>query len=334
MSRIDLSRRDLLTLGGQAAALSLLPGIARAETPASPVLDKLTFAGPPAPPTIYLAHLTNQPAMKAHAKATHFTQWRSPDMLISQIANNQIQVSATPSNVAAVLYNKGIRIKLMDITTWGILHLVTRRKDIKSLADIKGKELVLFFRGGMPDIVTRYLAGKLGVDLAKDVRINYATDPLLALKMFMGGKTETAILPEPAATAAVLQSRMIGKPVSRLSLQDTWTEVTGRKRIPQAGTMIAADIAEDNPALLKDVKTGIAASLNWMNTKPDEAAKLGATAFGLKAPIIRKAMENVHMQYVPADEARADLEFFYKALMELSPKLVGGKLPDDKFYLS
>jgi NitT/TauT family transport system substrate-binding protein len=35
---------------------------------------------------------------------------------------------------------------------------------------------------------------------------------------------------------------------------------------------------------------------------------------------------------VPAAEARAELEFFFTRLSELSPEVIGGALPDDSFY--
>ena len=35
---------------------------------------------------------------------------------------------------------------------------------------------------------------------------------------------------------------------------------------------------------------------------------------------------------VVGKEARPELEFFYRQLLEMQPGLVGGKLPDDGFY--
>lgn len=330
----SFSRRDFLSIGGGAAAMSILPGLSLLDAAAKEaVLKQLIFSGPPAPPSIYLAHLAQQEGMKAHAEATHFLQWRSPDMLISQVLNGQTHVSATPSNVAAMLYNKGAKIKLLDITTWGVLHLLTRRNDIKKFTDLKGKNLQLFFRGGMPDITIQYLAIKLGLKPGTDIKMSYSSNPLQLMKLFMLGKIDTVILPEPAVTAAKLGSKMAGMPIHSIDIQKVWEEVTGRSRIPQAGTLIHTDLIDKNPELVSMIKVGIKNSVNWMNEKPAEAAKLGSEQFGLPAQIITKAMKNVKMEYVSAVDAREELEFFYTALMELSPKLVGGKLPDDGFYL-
>lgn len=332
MSRF--SRRDFLSIGGGAAMMSVLPGVCLLDAAAKGKARKeLVFSGPPAPPSIYLAHLAQQAEMKAHAQSTRFLQWRSPDMLISQVLNGQSHVAATPSNVAAMLYNKGAKIKLLDITTWGVLHLLTRRNDIKKFTDLKGKDLQLFFRGGMPDITVQYLALKLGLKPGVDIKMNYSSNPLQLMKMFMLGRVETVILPEPAVTAAKMGSRMAGMPLHSIDIQSVWKQVTGRSHTPQAGTLVHTDLIDTNPELVTAIKAGIESSVNWMNDKPEEAAQLGSEQFGLPVKIISIAMKNVKMERVSAAKSREELEFFFKALMELSPKLVGGQLPDDGFYL-
>lgn len=326
-----------MTMHSRRTTLKLLASAAAAMTAAAPLraatASEMVLAGPPAPPTLYLSHMATQPDIMAMADTVTFQQWRSPDVLIAMMTNGQVQLAATPSNTAAILYNKGVGIRLLDITTWGVLHLLTRRDDIKGLPDLKGKALLSFFRGGMPDIVTRYLAARQGLDLDADVDLSYASTPMEGMQMFMAGKADTIILPEPAVTAAMVKSRMVGQPLHRISLQDVWTEVTGRPRMPQAGTLVLADWADRNPEKLAQVKAGIAASVDWMNNEKDAAAALGAKEFGLPMPIIRKSLDQVHMQRVSAAEAREELEFFFEALAGISPKLIGGKLPDAGFYL-
>lgn len=326
-----------MTLITRRSTLQILGGGAAAATMATPLLSAesttLGFAGPPAPPTLYLAHMQTQPEITAMADTVEFQQWRSPDMLIAMMTNGQVQVAATPSNTAAILYNKGAKIQLLDITTWGVLHLLTRREDIAGLPDLRGKSVLSFFRGGMPDIVTRFLAAQQGLDIDADVDMSYASTPMEGLQMFLAGHADTIILPEPAVTAAIIRSEMVGQPLNSISLQDVWTEVTGRSRMPQAGTLVQSEWAAENPEKLAQIKASIASSIDWMNTEKDAAAVLGAEAFGLPMPIVRKALDKVHMERVSAAEAREELEFFFNALSSLSPKLIGGQLPDDGFYL-
>lgn len=64
---------------------------------------------------------------------------------------------------------------------WGILGMLTRDKNKKTLADFKGCEIVMPFRGDMPDIVFQEIAKKEGLDPKKDFKIQYVTSPIDAM---------------------------------------------------------------------------------------------------------------------------------------------------------
>ena len=53
---------------------------------------------------------------------------------------------------------------------------------------------------------------------------------------------------------------------------------------------------------------------------------------GLKAAVMTASLKSITWKYTPAVEARPSLEAFYQALSELSPEVIGGRLPDDGFY--
>ncbi len=44
------------------------------------------------------------------------------------------------------------------------------------------------------------------------------------------------------------------------------------------------------------------------------------------------SLQNITWKFIPAADARVSLEAFYTALSELSPEVIGGRLPDDGFY--
>jgi NitT/TauT family transport system substrate-binding protein len=85
-------------------------------------------------------------------------------------AKRGVDFIAMPSNVAANLYNRGVKLRLINVATWGVLWLVSRDPNLKTLADFKGKEVVMPFRADMPDIVFQTLLAKAGLDAANDFR--------------------------------------------------------------------------------------------------------------------------------------------------------------------
>ena len=62
------------------------------------------------------------------------------------------------------------------------------------------------------------------------------------------------------------------------------------------------------------------------------AAAVAAPVLELPAPIIERSIPFSNLVVRPASAARADLEPFFKVLAEQDPRIIGGKLPDDRFY--
>ncbi|BCS89894.1 ABC transporter substrate-binding protein [Pseudodesulfovibrio sediminis] len=326
-----ITRRDFLTLSAQAMVLFpfLTASPARAES-----LTKLTLAGPPAPLSLPLARLAKETGTPA-LPAMEMKQWRNPDMMRAWMVSNEIQVSAAPSNAASILYNKGLPVRLLDVNNGGILSIVTRDPSIRKFTDIKGKNVLLFFRGDTPDTIVRYLAVKQGINPDADMTVSYVESPFAALQMLLSKRADTVLLSEPVATAALLKGKANGMKLTRIVLQDVWAEVTGSAlALPLGGTMCQASLADEQPDVVEALQTGIAQAVDWINQHPAEAAKEFAEFFGLKAPVLQTSLETFPIRRSPAVTAKKDLEFYYSTLMEISPKLIGGKLPDTDFYLS
>ena len=60
--------------------------------------------------------------------------------------NKSADFLAMPSNVPANLYNKGVPLKLLSITIWGILWVLTRDAKLNHIEDLKGQELTMLFK--------------------------------------------------------------------------------------------------------------------------------------------------------------------------------------------
>ena len=327
-----ITRRDFIAMSATSLALLPMFPVIRAHADS---LEKLVFAGPPAPLSLPLARLANNPELCPSVPGMEMKQWRNPDIMRSWVVSGEVQVAATPANAAAILYNKGIPIRLLDVNNGGILSLLTRDPDIKSFEHIKGKKVLLFYRGDIPDMIMRYLATKNGITPDADLSISYVDSPFEALQMLLSKRADTVLLPEPAATAALMKGKRNNMKFTRIVLQDVWNQVTGNTLfLPLGGTMCQASLAEKQPEVVQAVQAGIGQAVDWINANPADAAKDFADLFGLKAPVLQKSLELFPIRRTPARDAQKDLEFYYKALMEMSPKLTGGKLPENGFYLA
>lgn len=328
-----LTRRQLLAASAAAAAATYAPG-ARAQS-GSPVLDQLVLTGPPAPPTLYLAHLAQQQTLSAYARSVRFEQWKSPDQLRAGIISGSYHVAATPVNVAANLYRKGVPVRLLDVTVWGILSVLTTDDAITSLADLKGREIGVPFRGDMPDIVLGVLLRKLGLVPGKDVKITYVGSSFEGMQLLIARRINTALLPEPASTAALTRAAGAGLQIRRaVDVQEAWAQIMGGPpRFPQAGTIVQAKLADNHPALVKALGSGIKSAVEWLGANAASAAKLGAEEFKLDPEIVARSLTATKMEAVSAQTARPEIEKFFGILAEVDAAVIGGGLPDANFYL-
>jgi len=324
-----LSRRSLLQLAAGAALAATLPGRGLLAA------GNLTAATPPGLPAMVLARALQDTRVTALVPAVDLRSWRDPDQLRAWLAGGEISLAAIPTNVAANLYNRGLPLRLLNVCVWGVLGVLSHRQPLVRVTDLAGRRVGVPFRGDMPDLVLRCLAGRAGMDPAADLDITYLSTPFEAVQMFLARRLDAVVLPEPARSAARLQGGSLGLELRELDLQAEWARLTdGPAEVPQAGIACRQALAEDAAELLAALQAACVSAVEWIHAEPAAAAELGASVFDLPAPVLEAAIARTGLEARPATGARPALEAFFEALAELSPGFIGGRLPDSAFYLA
>jgi NitT/TauT family transport system substrate-binding protein len=321
--------------GSSGSASTTNSGAATTST-APAKLSKLTLVAPPGPMAIPLAYIVANDKLADVAEKTELVVWQNADQLKALVAGKQGDFVTIPSNNSAIFYNKGLVLKLLDISVWNITYLVTADPAVAGFSDIKGQSLVVSFQGSVPDVMFQYIAKKEGLDPQRDFKLRYATDPTQAAQLLLSGQVDNAVLSEALATAAILQSKSTDKPLRKaLAFDKAWAGAAGGAALsPIAGTVATASVM-DKPEVVAAFEREYEAAVEWMLADPEAAGKLIETELpelGLKAAVMTASLKSITWKYTPAVEARTSLEAFYKALSELSPEVIGGRLPDDGFY--
>lgn len=302
-------------------------------------LDKLVFSGPFATVSHPLLHMVKIGALNDIAKEIEFRQWKTPDELRVLIIKKDIDFIAIPTNVAANLYNKKQEIQLLNVSIWGILEMLSRDKNIKSLKDFKGKEIIVPFRADMPDIVLKQLIINQGFDVKKDFNLKYVASPIDAMQMLILRQADHVLLIEPAASMALRKTKsfpakLIAPTLYRsVDLQKEWALTFNTiDKIPQAGIAVIGDMIK-NENVKKRVLEEYGKSLTWYKNNPKKAAKLAAEYFPmLNEQAVEDSIPNVRLENIDAKDSKEQLEFLFNIIKKDSPKSIGGKLPDDSFY--
>ena len=302
-------------------------------------LEKLILSGPVASVSHPLIHMVKTGALDDVAKKVEFRLWKNPDELRALTLKNGADFIAVPTNVGANLYNKGVKIKLLNVSVWGILGMLTRDKSLKTLADFKGKEIAMPFRADMPDILFEEIVKAQGMDPKKDFKLQYMSSPFDAMQMLIMRRVDHALLAEPAISIALRKTgsfplKIIAPDLYRSTdLQQEWGETFKvEAKIPQAGMSVIGKMV-GNDHVIKRFNEEYAKSLEWYKNNPKEAGELVVETIPmLDAVGVEDSIKYVQLNTVKAKDAKKDLEFFYGMLEKNNPKTIGGKLPNDGFY--
>ena len=300
-------------------------------------VDTLTLSGPMASVSHPLLRMIETGALNDVAKKVKFVMWKSPDELRALTLRGKADFIAVPTNVGANLYNKGVEIKLLNVSVWGILGMITRDKTKKTLGDFKGCEIAMPFRADMPDIVFEEIVKKQGLDPKKDFKLRYVSSPIDAMQMLVMRRVDHALLAEPAISMALRKTKsfplkLIAPDLYRSSdLQKEWGDVFKVEgKIPQAGMAV---IGKKDEHLIKRFNEEYSKALKWYKSHPKEAGILAHKYIKMLLPeAVEDSLSYVQLDDVSAKDAKKDLEFFFKILKENNPKTIGGKLPDVGFY--
>ena len=275
----DHRRRRLLAA---AAAAAVTPTLRAAPPAATSRRPALVLAGPPAAVGWPLIRMVDSGALAAVAERVELRFWKDPDQLRLLALGGQAEVLALPTNVAAMLHARGVKLRLVNVATWGVLWLVSRTPGPRTLADFRGAEIAMPFRGDMPDIVFRLVAARQGLDALRDFRLRYVASPFDAMQLLLLRQVEHALLSEPAVSLGIRRAGalpLVGLTLHRaVDLQQEWGRAFGRApRIPQAGIALLGAAADD-AVLTAAVQRAYAEALAGCEAAPDACAATAAGA--------------------------------------------------------
>ncbi len=302
-------------------------------------LDKLVLSGPMATVSHPLFRMIETGALNDIAKKVEFVLWKNPDELRALTLQGGANFIAVPTNVGANLHNKGVNIKLLNVSVWGILGLLTRDKTKKTLADFKGCQIAMPFRADMPDIVFEEIAKKQGLNPKKDFKLRYVGSPIDAMQMLIMRRVDHALLAEPAISIALRKTgsfplKLIAPDLYRSDmLEKEWGETFKiEAKIPEAGMAVVGDMIK-NDYVIKRFNEEYKKSLQWYKANPKEAGELAVEFIPmLDANGVADSIQYVQADVVNAKDSKKDLEFFFDVLKKNNPKSIGGKLPNNGFY--
>lgn len=233
--------------------------------------------------------------------------------------NGEEDIIIAPINLGANMYSKNGNYKLGAVLTWGNLFLASKA-EIKSVADLEGKDLVLFGEATINDVVVKkalegvtYNATYLGSTQATQAALIADTE------------NKVYLVAEPALSAAKTKIASL----KTLSIQDLFKAKSGNNKFAQAGVFVNVKTVEAHKSVVKDFLSDVKKSCELAKSDASALADK-AIALGITTPkaVLASSIPGCNIEYVSAKDAKASVEY----TANLNLKLFGGELPKDEFY--
>lgn len=272
----------------------------------------------------------DNPALGAGVNAT-YSIVSNPQQMTAKIISGEADIAAVPTNTAALLYNKGIAIKLGAITNWGVNYLAGRDLSVKKWTDLKGKTVAVTGKGATPDILFRRFLKANGLDPERDVKLVYYPTPAELAQLVIAEKADLAVIPEPWITEVILRS-----PSARvlLDFQEEWKRLENRKEsYPQSCLVISAKLYQEHPEVVKAFLQQAGLASDWVNANRAQAGILAEKYVKISSNSASDAIPRCNFRFAIASTVKSEVDYFLNSLFEFDPEFLGGKLPDAAFYL-
>ena len=248
-------------------------------------------------------------------------------------ADGEYDIAMVASNVAANLYNKTEGdVKILALGTQGVLHILegSNGTAIQSMKDLKGKTIYATGQGANPEYILRHLLTENGLDPDKDVEIVFADATEISAKL-ISGEIETAMLPVPAATAAIAQSK--GSVRDAIDLTTAWNDLDNGSQLIMSAVVARADFLAEHPQAVDAFLEEYEASVTYVKENPEEAGQLVADlGIAPSAAIAQKAIPQCNLVFLAGEDMKPAIRGYYEVLYSIATTAVGGKLPDDDIY--
>lgn len=232
--------------------------------------------------------------------------------------------SASGSTIAAAV--RGIPVKLVFIASAKPQFDMVAQKDLRSIADLKGKFVGISSRGGAIDLLTQLMVQKNGLVPNKDVTslvIGGQEDTVLALR---AGRIAAALLTPPRPIMLAREG------FNRIGYSGDYMPT-----YPSGGIGVTDDTIKNKPNELYAFVKASVRGLQFARQNRVEAKKILADYFALKDATIADQFFELYLSRLPVNGSADDgwmkgaIEFTQKSLGEAAKEATPSQVFDFSF---
>ena len=309
-------------------------GTSTPETTPSPTPSELDIFAMKGPTGIGMAPIFSDAKSGKTFDKYNFTIATNAQEKLSDLIAGNYDIASIPTNLAATLAKRAPGMyKILAVNTLGVLYVLDSSGEVKSVKDLKGKEIYATGSGQVPQFALEYVLEKNGLKPGEDVVINYLADAADVGALISGKQATVAMLPQPYVTTVTAAN-----PDYKVALDITeeWSKVAeeGSSLMTSCIVVNAQTYEKDKAAVERFMET-FRKSVKFVNEDPG-AASLTVVEAGIvaKAELAEKAIPKCNIVCIEGDEMKTSLKAFYNAIFAVNPQLIGGQVPADEIFIA
>ncbi len=149
----------------------------------------------------------------------HYQIKDNPQHLRALIQSGNLDMAIVPMTMAYNMIENNFRIKIVAITGWGNLFLLSH-DSISSFQELEGQIISVPGEGQTPDLVSKFLIDYFAMQ--NKIGLNYTyPSPMLLTSALAIGKVKYGVLPEPLASLALQKAPSLKRSIN---IAELWQE--------------------------------------------------------------------------------------------------------------
>ena len=177
----------------------------------------------------------------------------------------------------------------------------------KSIAETKGGRYAVTKYGALTDFLTRYALRNAGLDPEKDVKILQLGGSPQGLSAMEAGQIEATILSPPSTQMAV-EKGFIRLMSQKEHIAPDW---------PIHVVYAKEEFISKNPNTIKAFLRATGKAIEWIKTKPDEAAQLANKQLKFKLEHCRKTIDDIKDEwYADGRQPQKGMRIFWEIAVQ------------------
>lgn len=251
--------------------------------------------------------------------------------ITASLNDGTYDIVTVPVNVAAIYYNNKslqTKAKVIDITNLGLLYIITTDPHIKSLKDLKGKNLYAIGEGATPEYTLDYVLKKNKLD--KTVNVSYKSTPFEVLNLLQKEKNSVAMLPQPFVEVAKTMVKGLYVPID---ISKEWEKGEKNSQAITAVTIVSDKFLKEHEQAVIEYLQMSKKSADYTNSHIEQAAKWTDDYGTFMNPAIAKqAIPHCNIVAITGNDMKKMISNFLEVIYKMDPEAIGNKMPDDDFY--